>query len=214
MSAARRLHLVRHAESRWNVELRYQGHGDSGLTGAGLEQAEQLADWLVDHVGSPDRIVASDLPRARATAAPFAIASAPTVALDTRFREVDIGVWSGRLFAEIAGEEPELVAALAAGDDLARGGGETFAGARVRVGKALDELAGDDADAGRRSCSPTAVRSGSPSPKRSACRLPAIGSLHPPTNCSISSLELVDGSWRLVEYNRPTVVDPSTEPTE
>jgi glucosyl-3-phosphoglycerate phosphatase len=213
MSATRRLHLVRHAESRWNVELRYQGHGDSGLTDAGLEQAEQLADWLVDHVGAPDRIVASDLPRAHATAAPYAARVGAAVSLDPRFREVDIGAWSGRLFAEIAGDEPELIAALAAGDDLPRGGGETFAGARVRVGRALDDLAGDDADTAT-----IVFTHGGPIRVAVAEALglpaPGHGGLHPPTNCSISSLEHVNGDWRLVEYNRPTVVVPSTEPTE
>ena len=32
MSPEITMHLVRHAESLWNVEGRYQGHADSGLT--------------------------------------------------------------------------------------------------------------------------------------------------------------------------------------
>ncbi|MGH9138181.1 MAG: histidine phosphatase family protein, partial [Acidimicrobiales bacterium] len=38
--------------------------------------------------------------------------------------------------------------------------------------------------------------------------------LAPPTNCSISSFGLVEGRWRLRHYNRPTVVESSTEPSE
>ena len=81
-----------------------------------------------------------------------------------------------------------------------------------RVGTALDALAVADA------VETVVFTHGGPIrvAVAEALGLPPPGhrSLHPPTNCSISSLELVDGSWRLVSYNRPTVVAPSTEPTE
>jgi len=58
--------LVRHGETRWNVEQRIQGQGDSPLTEAGIEQARAIGRRLArEHF---DRLVASDLGRAMQTA--------------------------------------------------------------------------------------------------------------------------------------------------
>jgi probable phosphoglycerate mutase len=201
------LHLVRHAESGWNLERRYQGHGDSELTEAGVEHADALADWLVTWVGSDVQLVASDLRRARATALPLATLIDADVALDARFREIDVGTWSGRLIDEVAIEHPDIVAAVAAGNDVARGGGETYAQTRQRVVAAMDEVAGD----GRAAHTLVFTHAG---PIRvaaaAALGLPPPGHdrLGPPDHCSVSTFELIDGRWRLLHYNRtvpPTV---------
>jgi bisphosphoglycerate-dependent phosphoglycerate mutase len=60
------LFLVRHGETQWNVENRFQGQLDSPLTETGIRQAEQLGKALA---GIPfDDIISSDLGRAIHTA--------------------------------------------------------------------------------------------------------------------------------------------------
>src|SRR3954454_14570443 len=60
--------LVRHGESTWNAEHRLQGQLDPPLSAAGREQAAELRP-LVDQVAVPaDRVIVSDLSRARETA--------------------------------------------------------------------------------------------------------------------------------------------------
>ena len=62
--------LLRHGETEWNRELRFQGQVDVPLNATGHAQAQRLAQRLV---GEPiDHLVSSDLSRARQTADPFA----------------------------------------------------------------------------------------------------------------------------------------------
>jgi probable phosphoglycerate mutase len=59
-------YLVRHGETHWNVEKRWQGHLDSSLTERGIQQVETLAGQI-KHLPF-DAVYSSDLPRAVATA--------------------------------------------------------------------------------------------------------------------------------------------------
>lgn len=206
-----RVIMVRHGESHWNAEHRYQGQQDSGLTALGRRQAERVARLLHDDGIRPVAIWSSDLPRARDTAAAFADRMELPVSTDARLREVDIGSWSGRRVADVAREHPDDVAAAAAGIDVRRGGGETFAEVRDRVASWLAEVeTARRADESRaRTQDPTvlafshggAIRvaaahaAGTPSPGHQ--RMAA------PTNCSRTEL-LVDGDrCALAAYNLP-----------
>src|SRR5262245_21498679 len=64
------LYVVRHGETRWNVEGRLQGQQDSPLTMRGLQQAQRYAEMLRAELAgaSPVHICSSPLPRARQTA--------------------------------------------------------------------------------------------------------------------------------------------------
>ncbi|HTF10453.1 MAG TPA: histidine phosphatase family protein, partial [Asanoa sp.] len=139
-----RLVLVRHGESRWNTEDRYQGQADSGLTDRGREQAEVAAAVLEARFGTADLALASDLPRARDTAAAYArrVGGVP-VREDARLREIEVGDWTGRTFADVAAAHPEQLAEFERGVDVRRGGGETFAELRARVWAALTEAAAE-----------------------------------------------------------------------
>jgi glucosyl-3-phosphoglycerate phosphatase len=99
-----RLILVRHGQSTWNAERRIQGVADPSLSAAGRRQCARLRP-LVEAL-APDVLVTSDLARARETAALLAPGAA---APDPRWREVDLGGWTGRPIDEM---EPAARAAL------------------------------------------------------------------------------------------------------
>ena len=93
-----RVLLVRHGQSEWNADGRWQGQADPPLTDLGRAQAFHAARAL----GVVDLIVASDLQRAAETAAKLSneLGVGPVV-LDPDFRERDAGEWSGLTRAEI-----------------------------------------------------------------------------------------------------------------
>jgi probable phosphoglycerate mutase len=93
-----RVLLVRHGQSVWNADGRWQGQADPPLTDLGRAQARHAARAL----GTVDAIVASDLERAAETAAILSgeLGVGPVV-LDPDLRERDAGEWSGLTRAEI-----------------------------------------------------------------------------------------------------------------
>jgi broad specificity phosphatase PhoE len=87
-----RVLLVRHGQSEWNADGRWQGQADVPLTDLGRAQAHHASRAL----GVVDAIVASDLERAAETAAIISgeLGVGPLV-LDPDLRERDAGEWSG-----------------------------------------------------------------------------------------------------------------------
>jgi broad specificity phosphatase PhoE len=132
--------LIRHAESTWNAEGRWQGQADPPLSALGREQARELGRALA---GRDIRaLVASDLARAAETARILGEVLGLSPRLDARLRELDVGEWSGLSRDEVVARWPETYERLRAGDVDARpDGGETFRELRVRVHEALLELA-------------------------------------------------------------------------
>jgi broad specificity phosphatase PhoE len=132
--------LIRHAESSWNALGRWQGWSDPGLSSRGREQAHQLARELAG--AGIEAVVASDLRRARETAAIVAVALGLELAVDARLRERDLGSWSGLTTPEIAGRWPEALAQLRARDpELRPGGGESTREVQARLRSFLADLA-------------------------------------------------------------------------
>ena len=129
--------LARHGETDWNRERRWQGHADPWLNEAGREQAHALARELAGD--PPHAVYSSDLARAQETAEIVAGELGLPLAVDPRLREVDIGEWSGLLWAEIEERFPEGVARrLAGGTGWEEG--EEFDAMRDRVVEALIEI--------------------------------------------------------------------------
>ncbi len=64
----KKLYLLRHGQTEFNVKKLVQGRCDSPLTPLGREQAALAATWLKSHDVHPDRVVASPLGRAMDTA--------------------------------------------------------------------------------------------------------------------------------------------------
>lgn len=88
-----RLIIVRHGETTWNLQGRYQGHLDSPLTDLGTEQAHALATRFVRE--SMVALYSSDLGRARLTAEIISAATGHEVRPDPRLRERSLGVMQG-----------------------------------------------------------------------------------------------------------------------
>ncbi|HEY9855175.1 MAG TPA: histidine phosphatase family protein [Stenomitos sp.] len=97
--------LIRHGESEANRQGIVQGHFDSPLSEAGLEQAAALAEALAHE--RFEALYASDLLRARQTGEAIARRLGLSPRLDPMIREIDIGLFSGRTWADIAAEHPE-----------------------------------------------------------------------------------------------------------
>jgi broad specificity phosphatase PhoE len=102
--------LVRHGETQWNIERRYQGQLDSPLTERGIAQAEAIGRRLL---GLPEfdsaPVVASPLGRARQTAE-IIRGNRSSTAFETndRLREISLGSWDGLFRDEIAARSPDL----------------------------------------------------------------------------------------------------------
>lgn len=130
---------MRHGETVDNAAGIWQGHRDSPLSDVGVAQAERAAPVVA--ALEPSVIVSSDLQRAAVTADHVAGLIGQRVRRDARLREVDVGDWGGRTGAQVRERDPELTAAMAAGQDIRRGRtGETIAELAVRTSAALDEV--------------------------------------------------------------------------
>jgi len=129
----RRLVLVRHGESVWNVEQRVQGHECRGLTPSGRVQAERTAELLAPWLGEA-AVVTSDLGRCMDTAAPIAAALGVDARVDAVLRERSFGRWEGMTRDDLEGDDPERYRRWRAGEDvIAEVGGESDATLRVRA---------------------------------------------------------------------------------
>jgi ribonuclease H / adenosylcobalamin/alpha-ribazole phosphatase len=132
--------LVRHAPTSW-TGVRWCGRADPPLTAEGERAAAQLATRLASELPNDVVVVASPAARARATA--LAIAGrveAPLVVLDDLV-EVDVGRAEGLTWADLEAREPELAAAIAAGEAFDWPGGEARAEVAARAQRAAASLA-------------------------------------------------------------------------
>ena len=218
MSAAITMHLVRHGESLWNVEGRYQGHADSGLTADGRRQADRFGVAFAVSVPAPAAVVSSDLPRVVDTARRYADRVGAEIRLDPALREMNVGDWAGLTFEDAAAAHPDTVARVAAGEDLARGvGGETFAHTRERVVGALSRMTAQFPDDG---VDRVVVVFTSGNPIRLATAdvlgIPSPGHtpLGAPDNCSVTSFRLRDGHREVLRYNHDITSSPPADQRE
>ena len=105
MTSARIL-LVRHGQSTWNAEGRWQGWADAPLSDVGEEQARAAAKHLPD----VDAVVSSDLLRARRTAELLSESrDLPAMVIYRGLRERGVGEFEGLTNPEIAERFPQLM---------------------------------------------------------------------------------------------------------
>ena len=143
------LYLIRHGETDWNAEQRYQGQADIPLNDTGRAQArrngEILKSYLPELEGAD--FVSSPLSRAVETMEIMraAIGLAPsTFRIDTELMELHYGHWDGHLATELPTTDPEGVAGKAADPFGWRPrGGESYADLMVRTARWLSTITRD-----------------------------------------------------------------------
>jgi probable phosphoglycerate mutase len=195
--------LLRHGQTAWNAERRFQGQSDIPLDATGQAQAQRAARLLAGL--HPDMIVSSDLTRAASTAAPLARLTGLDVILDKDLRERHGGAWEGLTDAEIRQRYPAEHATWTPPDgEPGAAVADRVAGALHRVAAAVsDDAVSDDARPGG---SGLALRLG----MSRLLGMPEeiFGALGPLSNCSWSVLGLRHGRWRLLEHNAGTLPEP------
>lgn len=135
------LWLVRHGETPWNAEGRFQGHYDVNLSPQGLHQAYRVAERLAACRQSFDGLYSSDLQRAALTAKPIAEALHLTPIYDPRLREIYAGELQGLLRSEAQARYPGFHQAVQRDPwNTPRPGGESMADLARRVEAFLEEL--------------------------------------------------------------------------
>lgn len=127
--------LLRHAQSVWNADGRWQGWADPPLSPEGEAQAHRAAARLVGE--APFEFVASsDLLRAVRTAEILAadLELSVPLTIESGLREYDVGDWSGCTFEQIEARWPGGVAHFAQGDPPPGGEERAAFDARVLAG--------------------------------------------------------------------------------
>jgi broad specificity phosphatase PhoE len=102
--------VIRHGESTFNRERRWQGQSqDALLSDLGWLQAECVATALKDVTASA--LFSSDLTRSMQTAVSIAAATGLPIHPEQRLREISAGRWTNRLTDDVLLEEPDRVKA-------------------------------------------------------------------------------------------------------
>lgn len=100
-----RIILIRHGETNWNLQGRYQGQEDTRLSEKGFAQAGLLAQGLKNvHL---DLCISSPLKRSFLTCKACADLHHLPVHSDKRLTEINHGAWEGELACEIQAHYPE-----------------------------------------------------------------------------------------------------------
>ena len=137
--AALRLFLVRHAETEWNRERRYQGWTDRPLSSSGRQQAEAAARALREPLLAG--VYSSPLRRALETASPIATLHKLDVQVEEAFKEMGFGRWEGLTLEEARAQDPDLYRSWIDTPHLvAPPGGEKLGEVKARVLAGLTEL--------------------------------------------------------------------------
>jgi broad specificity phosphatase PhoE len=97
--------LVRHGQTEWNREARWQGQADPPLNARGRQQACDTASELSNQPF--DALFSSDLRRALETAQIIGTELGLGVVPDERLREINLGLWQGMLADEIEAQYPK-----------------------------------------------------------------------------------------------------------
>ena len=153
-------------------------------------------------------IVSSDLQRAAATAAELRRVIDVPVSLDPRLREIDVGAWQGLTIEQYAERFPEEYRRWRAGEDVRRGGGETYAEVADRVCAVIEQATcrlarGETAVLVSHG---VAIRVGTCRFLRiPAERWHAFGGL---SNCAWVVLEEARLGWRMTEWNAGSLPEP------
>jgi probable phosphoglycerate mutase len=136
--------FIRHGETDWNRQQRFQGQIDVPLNDIGLEQARRLGERLAAEPA--DVLVCSDLTRTQQTAQPLAAAWGLPPQLAPGVREQNFGVLEGLDVPTIQRQHADLWADwLQHRADFALPGGESLRQFHARVMATVRDLAAQHA---------------------------------------------------------------------
>jgi broad specificity phosphatase PhoE len=100
----KRIILIRHGQTNWNLAGKYQGHADIGLNATGRAQARMLAGRMrnekIDAVYSSDRVRAADFAEI--------VFEGRKIRRNPGLREICFGVFEGLTYNEIVDKYPAL----------------------------------------------------------------------------------------------------------
>lgn len=135
-----RIILIRHGETNWNLQGRYQGQEDTRLSEKGFAQAGLLAQGLKNvHL---DLCISSPLKRSFLTCKACADLHHLQVHSDKRLTEINHGAWEGELACEIQAQYPEEFKTWhTEPHKVQMPGGENLEDVRRRARAAFDEYA-------------------------------------------------------------------------
>lgn len=184
------LYLVRHGATEWTKEARCQGSSDLPLSEEGHRQASELADFLSQE--GLTALYSSDLRRCLETAHYVAATTGLAPVPDARLREINFGLWEGRLWNEIVVREPDVLEKLWLGQ-FEPPGGEPLSLVARRVMAAVKDIL--DGEAGGKVA---VVFHGGP------IRI-VLKQLLGLRDAEVRSLQVDPGSVSLVEVGSPAV---------
>lgn len=193
-----RIILVRHGETTWNVEGRYQGQEDTPLSQRGLQQGQLLAEGLRNL--PIDLYISSPLQRSYQTCKFCADLHKLPVATDERLLEINHGTWEGVLAKDIEAQYPQEFHQWHTQPHLVQmPGGENLEDVRRRVRAAFDDYAAAYPNQTILVAAHDAVN------KAIICDLLELSMEHfwqiKQDNTCINVLEYQDGIWRVVLLN-------------
>jgi len=193
--------LVRHGETAWNREGRYQGQMDTPLSPFGEEQGRLVAAALKDI--AIDACYASPLYRAYHTAELCARYHGLPVIKDDRLLEINHGAWEGLTAAEVAERYPDLLHKWRTTVvDVTMPGGENISQVRDRAMAAIYEYTQRHAGQTVLLVAHDAVN------KAVLCDILGIDLSRfwqiKQDNTCINVFERVDNTWRIVLLNSTT----------
>lgn len=129
---------MRHGQTSWNQEGKYQGHSDISLNERGIKQGNLVAKRLANEKISA--IYSSDLLRAQQTAEAIAEYHGLSVITKPEFREINFGIWEGLTYQEIMEDWSEILTAMySKPGEIGPPQGESFQVVKQRVTRSLQE---------------------------------------------------------------------------
>ena len=137
------IYLIRHTQAEGNLYRVMQGHWDGGVTALGWRQIDLLAERFKNiHI---DALYSSDLYRARMTATAISRWHDLPIQTEPLLREINVGPWETRFFADVAYEQPEKMQGFIADQEHWQlDGAETYSQVRDRAYPALVRIAAEN----------------------------------------------------------------------
>lgn len=134
------IYLIRHAQAEGNLYRMMQGHWDGDVTELGRRQIEALSLRMKEQ--PVDALYSSDLYRTRLTAAAITRYHDIPMRLSEKLREINMGPWETRFFADLMHEDPASMERFLFSPDTWRiEGAETYADVTARAYPFFESIA-------------------------------------------------------------------------